>query len=123
MSFESDLRKAERELEKKIGDIFRLATIDVMNSVVLMSPVDTGRFRANWTATLNRQAEGFNEAARSIPNIEEALGKVRLDDIMFLTNNLPYSETLVDNPSPRWIEKETYKASDYIIKRTQQVSD
>lgn len=121
MGFDADLRKAKKELEDKVSKIFTLTTVDVMNAVVLMSPVDTGRFRSNWQPTVNAPATGELPISSSLPAIAALLGETTLQDIMYLTNNLAYAETLVDNPTPRWVERETYKAKDYMRKHIEQV--
>ena len=73
--------------------VFTICT-DITNGIVLKTPVDTGRARANWfasldvpngTVTTKTDASGSNaiNEARSIA--QQAAGRV-----FYLSNNLPY---------------------------------
>lgn len=89
----------QRLTEKAKGDlatVVRKATLDAFTRVVLKSPVDTGRFRANWNFSVGapdygvtpstNQARGQTEAAKAL--------SVQVGTIAYLSNGLPYARRL-----------------------------
>ena len=89
----------QRLTEKAKGDlatVVRKATRDAFTRVVLKSPVDTGRFRANWNFSVGapdysvtpstNQARGQTEAAKALA--------MQVGTIAYLSNGLPYARRL-----------------------------
>lgn len=89
----------QRLTEKAKGDlatVVRKATLDAFTRVVLKSPVDTGRFRANWNFSVGapdysvtpstNQARGQTEAAKALA--------MQVGTIAYLSNGLPYARRL-----------------------------
>lgn len=74
----------------------RKATFEVFRDVVLRSPVDTGRFRANWnvsygaadvsTSTSTNESRGQAEAAKALT--------LPVGGVTWLSNGLAYAEEL-----------------------------
>ena len=102
--------KALEEFEKKATNrirLFRRALIlKVSSRVVLRTPVDTGRARANWQATLSAPASGIVDSEdktgeSALAAVRSESEKTRSDDdrSFFLTNNLPYIEALENGHS------------------------
>ena len=87
-----DLAKANTEtVVKKIG-------IEVLTGVVLKSPVDTGRFRANWVVgfdavgkTSQATDKGGTQAIRRGTN---EIMRVKLGETIWISNSLPYARRL-----------------------------
>ena len=88
---------------EKAGDradlVVRKTSLDLFSKVVLKSPVDTGRFRANWMAgvdsiptgtTPQTDASGSGAIARMTATVTGA----RAGDRIYLANNLPYATRL-----------------------------
>jgi len=86
----------DRLVAKAKGDlatVVRRATFQVFRSVVLRSPVDTGRFRANWnvsfggpnyTTTLRTDdSRGLVEAAKAL--------RMPVGGVAWISNGLPYA--------------------------------
>lgn len=80
-------------------EVFRVTVIKFFGQIVQASPVDTGRFRANWFVTTSRPS------IRIEPNLEKSENQVnqrivrkvngsRNQRVFWLTNNLPYSEVI-----------------------------
>lgn len=76
----------------------RYLCFDLLKGVVLGTPVDTGRARGNWQASITTPAAGTIDRedkgggatiAAAQPAIEKAAGTV-----FYITNNLPYIERL-----------------------------
>lgn len=100
MSFESQLNAFVSGTEKKLERTVRAVKLELFRSVILDTPVDTGRARGNWQATLNSPAteEIENESMSvALAGVAANLGKV--NDVSFLANNLPYIEELEDGSS------------------------
>jgi hypothetical protein len=85
--------------------IVRKVVIDMSVAITRMSPVDTGRFRANWmlgigspnTATIEAvdKNDGFGAVGSvSVPRITAAVGDVQAGGVVYITNSLPYARRL-----------------------------
>ncbi len=92
-------------------DLVQKASIYLLRSVVLKSPVDTGRFRANWqineSVSSNTVISNFNEgkagstkSSVTSNSLRSGTKKVKSSDnnfpVFYLTNNLPYA-TRIEN--------------------------
>jgi len=94
MSFESDVRdfviKANGLQEKQI----RYLCLDLFKNVVQGTPVDTGRARGNWQATINTPATGIKEETDKQGGATIAAGSNAVSqavgNVFYITNNLPY---------------------------------
>jgi hypothetical protein len=79
--------------------VTRKVILELHSSMVLKSPVDTGRFRANWqvgdrtvnlTTTVSTDPDGNGAISRAAAIIE----RLDLGGVIYLTNSLPYSYRL-----------------------------
>ena len=103
MADNSEFKRHFAELLKKAGDksdqVVRKVAIELQNSMILKSAVDTGRFRANWTC-------GIGSIDSSISNKTDKSGSATLNQTIGvlqgwkpgktinLTNSLPYARRL-----------------------------
>ena len=76
--------------------VVRKVALDIGSRVVLRSPVDTGRFRANWQYGVGQPNTAVLETvdpsgATSIGRITAGAASARLGDIVYLSNSLPYA--------------------------------
>ncbi len=123
MSFDSDLRKAQKELENKVAKIIKVHSINVFNEIIIGETVDTGRLRGNWQATINTPATGtlFEDVDKDkkitrTDNVPAKVSSYKLSDTLYLTNNLPYAEAIENGSST----KRPAKRVANIIKRSQE---
>ena len=96
MGFTVSLTALAEKFKADIETVARKSTADVFRAVVQKSPVDTGRFRANWnvsfgaadyTATASTaQGRGAQEAAKALA--------LPVGGIVYLANGLPYASRL-----------------------------
>ena len=94
MSFESEVRdfviKANGLQEKQI----RYLCLDLFKNVVQGTPVDTGRARGNWQATINTPATGTKEETDKQGGATISAGSNAVSqavgNVFYITNNLPY---------------------------------
>jgi hypothetical protein len=99
-TFALDLTKAIEKAKEQAELIVKKTTIQLFSSVIEKSPVDTGRFRANWnvsfgsfdtTTTEETDPSGTQAKGR----VYQALANYQLkDQSVFLGNSLPYAERL-----------------------------
>ena len=104
MAVNNELVKADiNALLQKVGDkaqeVARQLAINLQNSVILKSPVDTGRFRNNWTCGINAVNTATTEAvdktgADALSRTKSTLQNFQMGDTVYLTNSLPYAQRL-----------------------------
>lgn len=98
MSFSTDIQKFARKTGGSLEQVIRATCLQLSASIIERTPVDTGRARANWQASVGRPE-------LSVLDIEDkdgsaALAKVRQQvqsapgSVFFLANNLPYIRRL-----------------------------
>jgi hypothetical protein len=90
-------------LLRRVGDKAELVTrktiIEIFVQLVQKSPVDTGRFRANWVVG-NGAINAFTTTATdkggsgAIANASAAIMNGRIGQTFYLTNSLPYAGPL-----------------------------
>lgn len=81
-------------------------SIEMFSRIILRSPVDTGRFRANWQVEIGTIPDGeldlYDESPNGIATINAATAvalNVKAGDIITLVNNLPYAQVLEEGHS------------------------
>lgn len=90
MSFSDDIRKFAKKTNKRIEDVMQASAISVFSSIVLRTPVDTGRARANWLYSQDEPRTDTTEKTKA-PIMSRQVKK-GLNHI--ISNNLPYIEKL-----------------------------
>lgn len=91
-----DLVTLAKRTNTKLDTVIRKASFDLFRAVILKSPVDTGRFRANWnfsvgaadysTTLSEAQGRALTEAAKVLD--------VPSGGVVVLANGLPYARRL-----------------------------
>lgn len=76
--------------------VVRKLGLDLASSVVLGSPVDTGRFRANWNIAFGAPDESTSQATdksggQAINRVRAQLAGFNEPVDIYLTNSLPYA--------------------------------
>ncbi len=121
--------KAQKELNKKLNLVLRGAAITTFNSIIKQSPVDTGRFRGNWQATINTPASGtigvVGVKTSDVDHPEQKLSGSELKDSLYLTNNLPYAEPLENGHSQQrpagWVRTTVLSAQSELDKKFKEI--
>jgi len=86
--FEGTVDKAELFLKKVAMELFK--------SVILKTPVDTGRARANWTCTISEPStervysKTDKQGSQTVALAIKKADKAQLGSNIYLSNNLPY---------------------------------
>lgn len=95
-AWSQDLHVLAARTGLKLDTVIRKASHDLFSTLVLKSPVDTGRFRANWNFSIGRadyavtpstnQARGSAEAAKALQHPSGS--------VVMMSNGLPYARRL-----------------------------
>jgi len=96
--FGKEVESFALQFEEATEKTVRGTTIKLWNAITLSSPVDQGRFRANWFASYGDTSKVTNDTDKSgqktiSRNESDVLGQADYSQFT-LTNNLPYSERL-----------------------------
>ncbi|MEQ8767207.1 MAG: hypothetical protein RL885_25070 [Planctomycetota bacterium] len=112
MGFAQDITRFIEKTQLRADQVLRKTGLDAWASIMRRSPVDTGRFRANWRIALNRQVEasspllgelqaegGAAMSPEERARAESTLAVARFGDSIHITNNLAYAGPLEDGHS------------------------
>jgi hypothetical protein len=99
-TFALNLAKQIEAANDKVESIVKVTMIELFNRVIQKSPVDTGRFRANWNCSIGSPDLSTSQAID--PSGSGAISKATSTVVsytlngqsVFLTNNLPYADRL-----------------------------
>ncbi len=97
-SFANQIRDFRVDFTNLSDEVYRITVIKFFGQIVRVSPVDTGRFRGNWFATISTPSTRTQMAIRPLNQvnreIEQTVSQADNARVFWLTNNLPYAETL-----------------------------
>ena len=90
--------------EQKMDLAVRKIALELFSRVILKSPVDTGRFRANWQVAIGSVPDGTlsledKGGTATISKATATTAGVKAGDVIYLVNNLPYAQRLEDGYS------------------------
>ena len=90
--------------ERKMDLAVRKIALELFSRVILKSPVDTGRFRANWQVAIGSVPDGTLEiedksGTATISKADASVAGLKAGDVIYLVNNLPYALRLEDGYS------------------------
>ena len=104
MSLGGDLRAFEAKTLDKMSRAARKITLDAFSEVIMMSPVDSGRFRGNWQPAIGSVPSGTIEALDPsgnmvIAKVAGVTAGMEPGDVVYMANNLPYGPRLEEGYS------------------------
>ena len=102
MSFTLDVSKYVAKTKKDVTEVIQSTAIVMFRDVIFDSPVDTGRFRANWFCTVNNPTgkvvynpdEIYPPDAQIVDRMIKKVESAKSPKTYYLTNNLPYAYNL-----------------------------
>lgn len=103
--FAFDLTRFNVESREHLENVVRYIALTLDQKVVLRTPVDTGRARANWYPSIGQPSDEVDETdfdktgAQTIGEIAAVVVNAQLGSVIWLTNNLPYIVRLEDGYS------------------------
>ena len=96
--FAMQIKQFNAKTEKQGSALVRKICLDLSRRIIKKTPVDTGRARANWQASITTPASVIIElndksGAQSIAKAG-AVASNAWGNVFYLTNNLPYAAVL-----------------------------
>ena len=106
MSFSNQLKKFNKDAVEAVDRTVRAIKLELFSSIIMDTPVDTGRARGNWQTNENSPKSGeLDRADRGSAAISEAESNLGHGDCTtYMTNNLPYIEQLEHGSSGKAAE-------------------
>lgn len=98
-TFRANFAKLIKRAGNNAQIVVRKVAIDLGQSLVSLSPVDTGRFKNNWVPGTNAINAGTTvevdpSGSAAMANINAAAQEFKVGDIFYITNSLPYARAL-----------------------------
>lgn len=135
-------KQIEYCLRNRSADLLKMAAIEFFRQAIIATPVDTGRARMGWNATINEPSNEVPAPAPAghkgkskggseyypMPKIKASLiqGVVKITDKIFITNRVPYIEELNDGSSKqapaRFVERAAKRVQAAVSKLWKQTS-
>jgi hypothetical protein len=99
MSFSGDIARFASNVQAQNDQQVRVIALELFRRVILKTPVDTGRARANWqfsrdTPSAVPTAETDKSGGATVEKIGSELQKEQAGGVFWLANNLPYIRVL-----------------------------
>ncbi|RSE85576.1 HK97 gp10 family phage protein [Achromobacter denitrificans] len=99
MSFAADIAKFVERAKGNIDTATRQATVMLAQGVILKSPVDTGRFRANWqfsAVSIQRATTTALDRGGQVTmnRLVAEIQRTGAGGVTYLSNSLPYAARL-----------------------------
>lgn len=97
--FAKRMRTIAANLEGNAEELIQKVALAVDTNVVIATPVDTGRARGNWQASIGspkRSKLGPRSASATIAEAQAVIAGYKDGDTIYLSNNLPYIRRLND---------------------------
>lgn len=124
MTYFTNINDAKEEVMQTLNKIKIAAAISTSNAIIVATPVDTGRARGNWQPSVNNSAVGESNSS-SEPHSE--FNSSKIDDTLYLANNLPYIESLELGHSKQqangWVRTTVAAGQDALDKAISRVSN
>lgn len=113
MGFSDSMRAFADAKGAELDKVVRKTVFDLSANVLKLSPVDTGRFRANWQYGFGVQPEGTLEATDRSSGGQQTAARIAGQvtqgaGVHYLVNNLPYAEVIEYGYYPDPPEHGTY---------------
>ena len=92
-----DIAQYARKKQVEIKDVRKAYTFALYSSIVKKTPVDTGRARANWNIAVGNPDSSVSDGTMKSGMKYRSFGEVPGsdgDEPVYISNNLPYIETL-----------------------------
>ena len=94
--FTVDLTRIINKAKGRIDTVVQKVTYDLFKAVILKSPVDTGRFRANWAASVNSYGSVIldvedKDGSETVNKMAGVVLNTPAGNVVYMVNNLPYA--------------------------------
>lgn len=96
-NFTLDMSRFANKSLGEIEQVVRKTAIDLTTSIIKTSPVDSGRFRANWFVSFEDAIDNTTEdtnSAKALSNATNTLLNGKIGKYIYIQNNLDYAVKL-----------------------------
>lgn len=96
-NFTLDMSRFANKSIGEIEQVVRKTAIDLTTSIIKTSPVDSGRFRANWFVSFESAIEDTTDDTNSAKALSNATNKLlnnKIGKYIYIQNNLDYAVKL-----------------------------
>ena len=102
--YEKSLGQIAVRLERNLSKAARAYTLQLVNNLVLRTPVDTGRARGSWVVSINQASFELpnlktKSGSRTINNAAGKLKNYKLGQVVYVQSNLEYMVPLNNGTS------------------------
>jgi len=99
MSAAGSVASFRKKVSKNAGEVFRQVCLEMSTRILRRSPVDSGRFKGNWFASINSANIATNggldpSGAGAISAAKAITLQLKNSQTFYFTNNLPYAYRL-----------------------------
>lgn len=103
-ALDRSIRLVQDEIERKTIERMQKAVLAIDAALVLATPVDTGRARANWLPSINKPRtvklkRGDKSGSGALAKAQRLVSEIQLGDTFYISNNLEYIGVLNDGHS------------------------
>lgn len=98
-TFRADIDKFMGATEESLSKALRRTALRIHRDVIRASPVDTGRFRASWIASVDTPSDKVAAEGEHSAPAENIEGTVEHDSTIFIVNNVDYATRLEQGTS------------------------
>lgn len=100
-SFARRIRKVAADIEPAVDDTLRKVALVANQTVIMATPVDTGRARANWQVSIDTEIDSEVDSTNAQGAIARNASVIRgyRNGSIILQNNLPYIGALNNGSS------------------------
>lgn len=98
-SFSAQIGNFAATATEKVDAIFRDIVVEIGESVIMLSPVDTGRFKGNWQLTAGAPSSQSlinydKDGLRTLEKLVNDANKLDASQRAYIVNNLRYAQPL-----------------------------
>jgi hypothetical protein len=106
VSFELEFKRATEIVINANEKVIRGAALELFGAIIKLTPVDTGRLRGNWQASVNTPLSSVSSTTdkggnSTLTRSKAGIAAFSLSDVIYFTNNLPYAETIENGSGKR----------------------
>lgn len=106
MDFLDTIYEWIEETETKIDEVLQTIVLKIGNSVVTLSPVDTGRFKGNWQLSIDTGTSASilrydQEGTATLADMAKKVNTFTAGQIAYIQNHVLYGQDLEQGYSPQ----------------------
>ena len=97
-SFSAQIEKCKEKVDRIVTETHRATALAIYGEVTQGTPVDTGRAKSNWWMDVNSISTEIREPDNGAAGEAQAQSvseqKTKINDVIYISNNLPYINRL-----------------------------